>query len=128
MLREVSGLSQERTGHRRLFSDEYFDLYLWYDRKGGRLTGFQLCYDKEHDEHSLTWVEGKGYLHSRIDAGESIPSRSKQSPVLVQDGFFDKEAIAARFKKRSGSLPPEIVDLVIGKILYFSPDKVNPLL
>jgi len=128
MLREVSGLSQEETGYRRLFSDEYFDLYLWYDRKGGALIGFQLCYDKEGDEHSLTWVDGKGYLHSRIDSGDSIPSRSKQSPVLVRDGYFDKEAIAERFERESANLSPEIVDLVTGKILDFSPDKIDPLL
>lgn len=128
MLREFPDLSQEKAGHRRLFADEYFDLYLWYDREGGRLVGFQLCYDKTDDEHSLTWLEGKGYLHSRIDHGEPYPARSKQSPVLVPDGFFDKEGIAERFKKAGENLPPGVVDLVYAKILEFRPDKINPLL
>lgn len=127
MLREFSDLRQDTEGHRRLFSDETFDLYLWYDRVGGKIVGFQLCYDKGENEHALTWIEGKGYLHSRIDDGESSV-RENLTPVLARDGFFDRHGVAERFREASREIERGIAELVYRRILAFEAGKVNPLL
>ena len=34
---------RENEGWRRWFVNSYFELIVWYEIKGGQLTGFQLC-------------------------------------------------------------------------------------
>ncbi len=113
MMEEFDGLSQERSGFRRLYTDDYFDLYLWYERKGGPLMGFQLCYDKRGDPHSLTCYAGKTSIHSKIDDGEQGGAgRYKSSPILVSDGVFDKDFVLKRFMEASRSLDGELRGIV----------------
>jgi len=45
MLKEFKEVRQHDEGFRRYFFDEWFDLYLWYDKENGDLRGFQLVYD-----------------------------------------------------------------------------------
>jgi hypothetical protein len=117
MLREFDNLSQERTGYRRLFTDDYFDLYLWYARQGGPLTGFQLCYDRNGDPHSLTCYRGKASVHSRIDDGEGKSGgRYKASPILVADGMLDKASLYKRFEEASRGMEEPIRALVLKAI------------
>jgi hypothetical protein len=70
MLVEIRNTRQiEGEGFRRWFTDEFFDLIVWYDEKR-TLVGFQLCYDKEGRERALTWTREHGFQHNRIDDGE----------------------------------------------------------
>jgi hypothetical protein len=118
MLSEVKNVRQpEKDLARRWFCDSYFDLIVWYDTTG-HIAGFQLCYDKIYNEHSLTWKEREGFFHHRIDSGE-VAGSAKMSPVLVQDGSFDKKSVAERFKLESGKIEKEIRELVYSKILEF---------
>lgn len=119
MLREFDGLSQEPTGYRRLFTDRHFDLYLWYARKGGKLEGFQLCYDMGNDPHSLTVRVGGSSVHARVDEGEGQGHPYKASPILVSDGLFAKDEVLARFDESSASLDPSLRDLVRNAILDY---------
>ena len=117
MLVEVKEVKQfENEGFRRWFTDNYFDLIIWYD--GDTISGFQLCYDKEESERSLTWIKGKGFSHNKIDNGEK-PGHTKMTPILVQDGLFDKETIAAKFKKDSKKIDIEISLFVYSKLLTY---------
>jgi hypothetical protein len=120
MLREYEGLSQEKTGYRRLLSDERFELYLWYDREGGALTGFQLCYDFKNDPHCLTTRLGGSSFHARIDDGEGRPGSPKGSPILVSDGIFPRDEVLRRFDDSSASLDPALRSLVRNAILDYS--------
>jgi hypothetical protein len=116
VLKEFAGLSQEKTGFRRLFTDEYFDLYLWYERKGGDLKGFQLCYDRSDDPHSLTCYPGKYSIHTRIDDGEADCGNYKASPILVSDGVFEKSRVLHRFEFASEGIDEDIRELVLRTI------------
>ncbi len=97
-------------GTRRWFTDEYFDLIVWYD-DGGRLFGFQLCYDKDDHERALTWTAASGFHHNRIDDGE-VPGHSKMTPIIGADGSFNARPVAERFREASARIEPEIASFV----------------
>ena len=112
MLEEVKHVSQLRgEPFRRWFSDETFDLIVWYD-SGDSVTGFQLCYRDGSDRKALTWQQDRGFSHKRIDDGEGRPGRYKMTPVLVPDGVFQRDQILALFENESAQIDPEIVRLV----------------
>lgn len=123
MLKEVSDVRQVEGGRpRRWFQSGDEDLIVWYGEDGS-IYGFQLCYDRKKDERALTWMQGKGYSHNRIDSGEDHAMRYKGSPLLVADGKFDASEIAGRFLEVSGDLPPEMRDFVLAKIAVYRPDE-----
>ncbi|MBN1524413.1 MAG: hypothetical protein JW904_08025 [Spirochaetales bacterium] len=116
MLKEFLAVRQvEGEGTRRWFFDEFFDLIVWY-KNNKTISGFQLCYDKQHNERALTWYADSGYTHDRIDPGET-PGEPKRTPILVQDGLFDNITIAGRFKQESAGIAPEISKFVYEKLL-----------
>ena len=103
-------------GHRRWFTGGEFDLIVWYEK--GTLTGFQLCYDKSHRERAITWRVSGSYGHTRIDDGEVMPG-PKMTPVLVQDGHFDKVEVGRRFREAATEIDPEIAQLVSRRIAEY---------
>lgn len=100
---------------RRWFSDEYFDLIVWYDGSDA-ILGFQLCYDLGRDEHTLTWRSGRGAVHQRVDGGETRPHGFKRAPLLVPEGRVDSARLAALFAEHSRDLDPELADFVCAQI------------
>jgi hypothetical protein len=90
---------------------------VWYDNKK-RITGFQLCYDKEHKERALTWRLKRGYSHTRIDDGER-PGQTKMTPVLVADGIFEKQEIAEKFKRESKKIESGLSSFIYTKVLEY---------
>lgn len=105
--RQVAGESK-----RRWFSSRDFDLIVWLAEDRGP-RGFELCYDKQQDEHSITWTASGGFRHMAVDNGEQRPGKYKGSPLLVADGFFDASRIHSAFIEASRSLPPEIAAFVL---------------
>ncbi len=99
---------------RRWFSDDYFDLIVWYESEG-QIHGFQLCYDKTGRERALTWSQERGFLHTAVDSGESKPTANR-TPVLVTDGAFPFEQVRREFTTRSSLLPAEIRELVLVRV------------
>ena len=81
--------------------------------------GFQLCYDKEREERALSWRRGEGFDHKRIDDGE-VSGRMKMTPILVPDGTFDYTTIAARFRRESRKIDPEVREFVHKKLTSYS--------
>lgn len=118
MLKEVRGAEEHGEPRRRWFSDEYFDLIVWFSEKGTP-EGFQLCYDRRSHERALTWTEDAGYGHSRIDDGEDIPTKNR-SPILVSDGSFPAADILKRFEMRSTEVEPQIRQLVSQKLREYA--------
>ncbi len=102
---------------RRLFSSNYFHLYVWYD-EAGAFCGFQLCYDISGNERALSLIKGK-FVHAGIDGGEFSP-RSNMTPILVRDGSFQHAAVLERFKNEALGLEDDIRDYVIEKIEEYS--------
>jgi hypothetical protein len=132
MLTEIKGARQILgEGFRRWFTDEYFDLIVWYDDTGDRaaargrhgkpgssLKGFQLCYDKAGNERALTWTTEHGFQHNRIDSGET-PGRAKMTPVIVADGEFSGDAIAELFRREAAHIDPALAGFVYSKVRAF---------
>jgi hypothetical protein len=104
---------------KRWFSDEFFDLFVWYDDKHV-IVSFQLCYNKPRDEHSLTWRIPSSYYHQRVDDGESHPGKNKSTPILLPDGAVDSRALSTRFKMESEHIDKEVSSFVEGKLEEFA--------
>lgn len=111
MLSEIRNARQvEGEGFRRWFTDEYFDLIVWYGNDR-RLIGFQLCYDKQERERALTWTREHGFQHNRIDSGE-VPGHSKMTPIIIADGAFNRDPVGERFRQASANIDPVIAAFV----------------
>ena len=116
MLVEINQLSRNNNGCcRRWFTDQQMDLILWLDDHDN-IHGFQLCYDKQHNERVLTWRAGEGYQHNGIDNGESSPLTFKQTPILQPDGALDAPTLADEFSRRAAEIDPSVVDFVMHRI------------
>lgn len=116
-VRQVSG-----EGFRRWFSDDYFDLIVWYEgtRRSHRdINGFQLCYDRSGFERALTWQSGRGFSHEKVDTGEGGRLGLKSTPILVADGLFDADAIAERFREACRGIDPKIARLVLDRLATY---------
>lgn len=101
--------------HRRWLADDYVDLFVWYQADRQTIAGFQLCYDKGHREHALTWMEGKGFTHHAVDDGEDSPLANR-TPILRPDGVVRVDKLAAEFEARSTALDPVIRDYVLERL------------
>jgi len=122
MLVEFSNLSQSGEGYRRLFTDEFFHLYIWYNKKDGEPTGFQLNYSVRDNPHSLTCSIGGSCTHARIDEGEDAPGHFKGTPILVSDGVFEREPVLERFLATSRMLDSKLRDVIIEAIRRYPSD------
>ena len=123
MLKEYPHVRQiEGESRRRWFSDEYFDLIVWLD-ENETIVGFQLCYDISHGHRALTWRKETGYTHHRIDDGENRPGKIKSTPILVADGVFNYEQIAAKFKHASTRLDERISTFIFDKLFEYPDDQ-----
>lgn len=111
MLAEIQETRQiEGEGFRRWFTDEKLDLIIWYREAGGEITGFQLCYDKDKDEKALTWTRDGGFVHERVDSGETKGYGHKGTPIMVADGEFQKSRALAQFNERAAKIEQEVRD------------------
>ncbi|MEJ2640071.1 MAG: hypothetical protein P8010_10885 [Desulfosarcinaceae bacterium] len=123
MLREVQK-TRQITGepYRRWFSDETFDLIVWYDASE-KIIGFQLCYRAWPDEKALTWLRGEGFSHNRIDQGEGRPDHHKMTPILLPDGEFEAGRVLQQFLAAGTDLDPEVVGIVTRALKHYpNPD------
>lgn len=119
MLREIANVRQvEGEPWRRWFSDERLDLVVWED-PGQGVIGFQLCYDKQRDEHALTWMAGLGFSHGQVDSGEDRPGRCKGTPIVVSEGTFNMEELAPDFLALSEGLDKALRDFIYKKLLDY---------
>jgi hypothetical protein len=114
MLREFPVTQPSDVGRRRWWVDDDLDLIVWLAADSS-LLGFRLCYDKFNDERALTWTVDAGYLHHRVDTGESNPTKNR-TPILVEDGPVDGERLRSQFLDRSSEMDPRVRDLVIDKL------------
>jgi len=125
-VRQIPGESK-----RRWFSSKDFDLIVWLSDDQSfpgdqTFTGFELCYNKLHGEHSITWNRTGGFCHMAVDDGEQRPGKFKATPILVPDGILDIKQLYLSFLDASRSLPEEIANFVLQALeqhpRYFPPD------
>jgi len=124
MLKEWKKVRQEKHSFRRLFTDDNFDLYVWYpSQHDRRITGFQLVYNSDGCQKALTWQAELGFSHLKIDEGDRGLNRS---PILVMDGLFDYGSVVDALTYSMRSLDPDISELVIRKLEEYA--KTRPVL
>ena len=122
-MKEFERVRQDKKGYKRFFTDDLFDLYVWYTKKNGSITGFQLVYEKWTNPRAFTWLKDKGYRHDRIDGYDS--NRWNLTPILVANGYLDKKSIADKFFEHSKRIDKEIVTLVYRTLVDYDPEKGN---
>jgi hypothetical protein len=125
-VKEFENVRQDPDGYKRLFSDNDFDLYVWYDHQGGNLVGFQLVYDKASDPRAFTWILGKGFRHNRIDEGDG--DYFPMAPVLVPDGELRSGEIAGRVRAHGREVDSSIITMVCEVIEAYDPAMDNQLI
>jgi hypothetical protein len=103
MLQKIRRVRQDDADRERhWFQDDFFDLFAWTDA-AGEVIAFQLCYDRLNRERVLAWSEPTGFIHRRIDDGEALPVQ-KMAPIMIADGQFAADSIAAEFDDRSADI------------------------
>ncbi|GMR07825.1 MAG: hypothetical protein BMS9Abin26_0829 [Gammaproteobacteria bacterium] len=119
MLTEITDVRQIKgETPRRWFRDKDWDLIVWIGESDD-IMGFQLCYKKKHGEHALTWRKDQGFVHQKVDDGESYPMQYKETPILVPDGSFNITEIAEKFGKISGHIDDDVVEFVYLTLLLY---------
>mgnify|MGYP001821922856 CR=1 FL=1 len=121
---------------RRWFSDEVFDLIVWYGEPGqaasggdhtaaadtadaDAIVGFQLCYREWPEEKALTWLKGEGFSHNRIDPGEGRSDHHKMTPILLPDGEFDAGQVRDRFSSACADIDPQVAETVCNALDHY---------
>lgn len=102
---------------RRWFSDEEFDLIVWYGDDDA-ITGFQLLYRVGCEERALTWTEEGGHDHKLVDTGDELPGEHR-SPILVPDGVLDKTYLLERFLAAATDLETAVTTFVVRRIASY---------
>ena len=118
MLYEIRKVKQiEGQDFRRWFTDDYFDLFVWYD-ENNTISSFQLSYDKGYKERAVTWTKKGGIVHTGVDDGEDDPTASR-TPMLETDGNFDNTRVAEQFREAAAEIEPELAAFVHEQLMRF---------
>ena len=126
MLRELSETRQvPGDPRRRWFISQRCDLIVWL-RDDESVQGFQFCYDKDEIEHALTWVDGWGYSHMRVDTEGTKEHPGRGTPLLVPDGSFDPGRLLDVFRKECDLVPVDFVTLVSTRLQELAEAEANP--
>ena len=106
-MQEYAGVRQiPGEPRRRWFGSKEFDLIVRVS-DSQEFIDFELCYDKHHDEHSLTWSKTAGFSHMAVDDGEAIMGRYKQTSIsrpLVKCKIKPSQSSCATTKHKA--MPP----------------------
>ena len=116
MLRELENIKQVvGDPRRRWFTDDYFDIIVFYDQDDKPL-GFHLCYCKNENERILVWKKNAGYQHGSVDAGKIFFGRRKGSPLMVSDGLFEKPTVTEYFHTAKSGIDSVVADFIENRI------------
>jgi len=111
LLKEIPVTTENNEPAKRWFTDNETDLFIWLDN-GDDIIKFQVCYNKGKNEHALTWEKEAGFSHHAVDDGEEKVMKMKKSPILVQDGLVDVQAMNDMFTRIGKELPAFIYNFV----------------
>ena len=116
-MREIGQVRQDsERGLRRWFQDDYFDLFVWQDASA-RPIAFQLCYEREAVEGSISWSEADGFRHARVDAGARRAQLGHpMTPVLRPDGVPPYYRIFNRFLAAATDADPLVGGFVLDRL------------
>ena len=121
MLRELRTSQRKPSeGNRRWYFCNDLDLVVWFDESENP-TAFQLAYDKNRGEHSISWHYEKGFRHYVVDEGNPLPGKT-QTPLLYVNGAFRAAGLIDQFRSLAIELPPHVVSFVIEKLSSCPPE------
>lgn len=93
-------------GFRRWFINDFFDVILWYDRQGGTLTGYQVCYGKNQlGERAFSRFGDKIGHHLVSSRSTEAELRGMQSAILHDDGGALEPGVLSALESCSSALP-----------------------
>lgn len=118
-MEEFKNVRQDQSGFKRMFHDDTFDLFVWYDHEGGNIVGFQLVYGKDDLPRALTWLKDKGFRHNEVDGYDS--HNFNETPILVADGTFKTQAVNDLFLAHSDGIDEAISTFVYSTIRKYDP-------
>lgn len=98
-------------GRRRWFEGHPDELVVWYRPDEKTVAGFQILYRLNGREHALTWREGEGFDHARVDSGTQSPLKNL-TPILLPNGSIPWPRVRQEFDAGSEALEPELRDFV----------------
>jgi hypothetical protein len=117
MLSEITAVRQDRPGVlQRWFQDDYFDLFLWVGDEG-RVSAFQLGYDRARGERVLAWSDERGLTHHRVDEQRHWVGHPA-TPLLVADGPCPIRTVLREFIRRSATLDETLRGFLLGRLRY----------
>lgn len=117
MLKEYAKVRQERGSVRRLFSDDQYDLYVWYEADGLTIIGFQIVYFRGEEQKAFTWTRESGFTHTTVEGWDD--SRFNRTPFLVADGTVDIASLRSDFEFRGIEVDEAVKAFVSGKLAEF---------
>ncbi len=124
MLREIKKISQHPDeDRRRWFSDSRHDLIVW--QRDGYISGFELCYGKDTQEHALRWSPQSGLEHFSVDDGETCGMRPKMAPILVSNDKVDFDRVRLQFEQAAQQIDAGITAFVARKLGPVRPRSVD---
>lgn len=102
---------------RQWYTSPSMDLYLWPaddDQVDAAPQGFELYYDKPHNEHGLLYHPGQALRHIKIDDGEQNPRLAKASPIHRRSEHpADWLAIRRQLLQQAQSLEPHLLRFIL---------------
>lgn len=106
MLRELLNTRQIKGElPRKWYFSEELDLVVWFN-PAEIPCAFQLAYDKNSYEKSISWHFEKGYRHYVVNN-----SRWFATPLLNEGGLFKKDKVLKQFLALSSELPLPVAEL-----------------
>ncbi len=118
MLKEKENVRQNEGEHfRRLFFDDFFDLFVWY-KENEKIYGFQLCYNKSHEEKVVTWNEIEGFSHDLVEISEGADKIKKSSQLRKEEKKLENKMIK-EFKERGINLELHLFKFISKKLKEF---------
>lgn len=94
------------------YVNDYFDLVVWFDEENDDILGFQLCYDKLYNEHSLTYKKNGRIQHNKIESSFSFNG----SPLVIANGEFKSFHIVKKFENDSINIDSHIREEVLNRL------------
>ncbi|WP_438482485.1 hypothetical protein [Oleiharenicola lentus] len=116
MLKEYKHVRQPvGEGRRRWFEGKVLELIVWYGASEA-VAGFQILYRTREGERALTWREGKGFFHSRVDNGTMAPMKNL-TPILLPHESVPWDKLVVEFERAGAELEPELRSLVHARLV-----------
>lgn len=103
-------------GYRRWFLNEYFDVVVWYESRGGQMYGFQLCYDRHHDERAFTWERGKQSSHYVSSGADERGRPWIATAILHGDAGPVPKDVVSRLVEERGELESALLETILERV------------